>query len=277
MKAEERTMNVDTRKTTELREDVLKMISLAHSGHSGGSLSCVEILSALYYHVMKLDPGNPKWEERDRFVLSKGHACPALYAILADLGFFPREVLWTLRNIDSPLQGHPDMHKVPGIDASTGSLGQGVSIAMGMALAARHLGKHYRVYSLLGDGECQEGIVWETAMAAAHYHLDNFTVLLDHNGLQIDGTNEQVMDLGDIGKKFDAFGFQCFCVDGHDIAAITQALNAPMDGRPRFIDCRTVKGKGVSFMENQVGWHGKPPTEEELARALAELEAKRNG
>lgn len=270
-------MNVYTRKTIELREDVLKMISLARSGHSGGSLSCVEILFALYYNVMRLDPNNPRWEERDRFVLSKGHACPTLYAILADLGFFPRETLWTLRKIDSPLQGHPDMHKVPGIDASTGSLGQGMSIAMGMALAARHRKKAYQIYTLLGDGECQEGIVWEAAMAAAHYQLSNLTVLLDHNGLQIDGTNDQVMSLGEIGKKFGAFGFQCFCVDGHDIMAITQALNAPTYGRPKFIDCRTVKGKGVSFMENQVGWHGKPPAEDELGRALEELEMKKNG
>ena len=269
-------MNLET-KAIQLREDVLKMISLARSGHSGGSLSCVEILSALYYNVMRLDPDNPRWEERDRFVLSKGHACPTLYAILADLGFFSREELWTLRRIDSPLQGHPDMHKVPGVDASTGSLGQGMSIAVGMALAARHRNKDWRVYTLLGDGECQEGIVWEAAMAAAHYRLDNLTVLLDHNGLQIDGTNKQVMDLGDVGKKFDAFGFQCFCVDGHNIAAITRALNTPSDGRPRFIDCRTVKGKGISFMEGQVGWHGKPPAAEELSRALAELEAMRNG
>ena len=264
-------------KMIELRERILKMISLAKSGHPGGSLSCVEILSALYYNVMKIDPQNPKWEERDRFVMSKGHSCPALYAILADLGFFPESELWTLRKIDSGLQGHPDMHKTPGVDASTGSLGQGMSIAMGMAMAAKHLGKDYHVYTLLGDGECQEGIVWESAMAAAHYHLDNFTVLLDHNGLQIDGSNDQVMSLGDICKKFDAFGFHCFQVNGHDIDAITKVLRTPADGRPKFIDCLTVKGRGVSFMECQVGWHGKPPSEEELSRALAELEAKKYG
>lgn len=266
-----------TQKTRELRADILKMITLAHSGHPGGSLSCVEILTALYYNVMKLDPSNPKWEERDRFVMSKGHGCPALYAILADQGFFPQEELWTLRKLGSRLQGHPDMHKTPGVDVSSGSLGQGVSIAMGMALAAKHQKKAYQVYTLAGDGECQEGMIWEAAMAAAHYQLDNFTLLLDHNGLQIDGTNDQVMGLGNVCEKFKGFGFQCFSVDGHNIQEITDALKAPAGGRPKFIECRTVKGKGVSFMENQVGWHGKPPEEADLLKALAELEGKKHG
>lgn len=265
---------VTEEKRLKLRRQILKMIYLAKSGHTGGSLSCVEILSALYYDVMRIDPQRPAWEDRDRFVMSKGHSCPTLYAILADLGFFSEDELWTLRKIDSRLQGHPDMHKTPGIDASTGSLGQGMSVALGMALAAKHMGKDYHVYTLLGDGECQEGIVWESAMAAAHYHLDHFTVLLDHNGLQIDGTNDQVMSLGDIGKKFEAFGFRCFEVDGHDVEAITKALKAPTEGCPKFIDCHTVKGKGVSFMENRTEWHGKPPAESDLTRALAELEAK---
>lgn len=264
-------------KTAQLRQNILKMLCLAKSGHSGGSLSCVEILYSLYYNVMQIDPKHPKWEDRDRFVMSKGHSCPTLYAILADLGYFSESELWSLRKIDSRLQGHPDMHKVPGIDASTGSLGQGMATALGMALAAKHLGKSYHIYTLLGDGECQEGIVWESAMAAAHYKLDNFTVLLDHNGLQIDGSNDRVMSLGDICKKFEAFGFQSFQVDGHNISDITQALTCSTNGRPKFIDCHTVKGKGVSFMENQVGWHGKAPSEEELAKALIELEVNVHG
>lgn len=270
-------MNDYTKKTIELRKNILKMITLAHSGHPGGSLSCVEILTALYYEVMNVDPVNPEWKERDRFVMSKGHGCPTLYAILADMGFFPQEELWTLRKLGSRLQGHPDMRKTPGIDASSGSLGQGVSIAMGMALAAKHCNQTYQVYTLVGDGECQEGILWEAAMAAAHYRLDNFTVILDHNGLQIDGTNDQVMGLGDICEKFRAFGFQCFSVDGHHIQEITDALKAPVDGRPKFVECRTIKGKGISFIENQVGWHGRPPIEEELMKALAELEEEEHG
>ena len=263
-------------KAIDIREDALRMICSAKSGHSGGSLSCVEMLIALYYGTMKIDPKDPAAEDRDRFIMSKGHSCPPLYAILSDLGYFPREELWTLRKIDSPLQGHPDMHKVPGIDMNSGSLGQGCSCAMGMALAAKHLGKSYKVYTMVGDGECQEGIIWETAMAAAHYKLDNFTVLLDHNGLQIDGTNEQVMSLGDVCEKFSAFGFDCVSVDGHDTEALIRALHRPSVGKPRFIDCCTVKGKGVSFMENQVGWHGRPPKEDELKLAIEELEMKRH-
>lgn len=265
-------MNYDV-KAKELRAEILKMLFACQSGHPGGSLSCVEMLMALYYDVMNIDPKDPKKADRDRFVLSKGHACPTLYAILADLGYFPKEDLAGLRQIDSHLQGHPDCKKTPGVDMNTGSLGQGISLAMGLALAAKHAKADYKVYTVVGDGECQEGLVWEAAMAAAHYKLDNFTVMLDYNGLQIDGPNDQVMGLGNIVDKFKAFGFECFEVDGHDVNAIIEALKAPVSGKPKFICCHTVKGKGVSFMENQVGWHGRPMTEEEFNTAMKELEA----
>jgi transketolase len=258
-------------KAGRLRADIVKMLYLCQSGHPGGSLSSVEILMALYYGIARVDPKNPSWEGRDRIVLSKGHACPALYAILADQGFFPREDLWHLRQIDSHLQGHPDMTKTPGIDANTGSLGQGISIALGMALAAKYKKAGYRVFCVIGDGEAQEGMVWEAAMAAAHYKLDNFIVLMDHNGLQIDGANDQVMGLGNIIAKFEAFGFECVKVDGHDIGAIAEAAGAPLSGRPRFVLCETIKGKGVSFMENNAGWHGKPMNAQEYESAMVEL------
>ena len=260
-------------KLLHLRQDILTMLFRCQSGHPGGSLSCVEILAALYYHVMKIDPTHPEMEDRDRFAMSKGHGCPALYAVLADLGYFPREDLWKLRQIDSHLQGHPDMTKTPGVDVNTGSLGQGASVAVGLALAAKQKKASYRVYALLGDGECQEGIVWEAAMSAAHYGLDNLIFLLDHNGLQIDGSNDDVMALGDVAAKFQAFGFEICCVDGHDVGAIVSALKQPSAGRPRLIECRTVKGKGVSFMEGNFAWHGKAPSEEEYDRAMKELEA----
>ena len=259
-------------KARQYRLDVLDMLYACSSGHPGGSLSCVEILQALYENVMKYDPKNPKWADRDRMVLSKGHACPTLYAILADKGFFPREELKTLRAFGSKLQGHPDMNKCPGIDASTGSLGQGASWALGYALAGKRAEHQFNVYCVTGDGESQEGMVWESAMAAAHYHLDNLTVLLDHNGLQIDGSNDQVMSLGDICAKYEAFGWEAISVDGHDVDAITEAVMRPRCGKPRFICCNTVKGKGVSFMENQVGWHGKPMSEEDYKAARRELE-----
>ena len=259
-------------KARQYRLDVLDMLYACSSGHPGGSLSCVEILQALYENVMKYDPKNPKWADRDRMVLSKGHACPTLYAILADKGFFPREELKTLRAFGSRLQGHPDMNKCPGIDASTGSLGQGASWALGYALAGKRAEHQFNVYCVTGDGESQEGMVWESAMAAAHYHLDNLTVLLDHNGLQIDGSNDQVMSLGDVCAKYEAFGWEAISVDGHDVDAITEAVTRPRCGKPRFICCNTVKGKGVSFMENQVGWHGKPMSEEDYKAARRELE-----
>ena len=259
-------------KARRYRRDIVDMLYACQSGHPGGSLSCVEMLQALYENVMRYDPKDPKWPERDRLVLSKGHACPALYAILADKGFFPREELKNLRQLGSILQGHPDMNKCPGIDASTGSLGQGASWAVGFALAGKRPGHDFRVYCITGDGESQEGIIWESAMAAAHYHLDNLTVLLDHNGLQIDGPNDKVMDLGDICAKYEAFGWETITVDGHDVEAITEALKRPSAGKPRFICCNTVKGKGVSFMENQVGWHGKPMDQTAYETAIRELE-----
>lgn len=259
-------------KAKELRAEVLKMLYACQSGHPGGSLSCVEMLMALYYDVMNIDPNNPQKPDRDRLVLSKGHACPTLYAILADLGYFPKEDLKGLRQTNSHLQGHPDFTKTPGVDMNTGSLGQGASLAMGLALAAKHAGKSYQVYAVLGDGECQEGLVWEAAMAAAHYKLDNLTFMLDYNQLQIDGSNDEVMGLGNIVDKFKAFGFECFTVDGHDIAAISETLKTPVCGKPKFICCNTVKGKGVSFMENQFGWHGRPMTKEEFETAMKEME-----
>ncbi|WP_343209055.1 transketolase [Anaerolentibacter hominis] len=263
-------MNYDE-KALQLRRDIIEMLHAAGSGHPGGSLSCVEILMSLYYNVANVDPKDPKKADRDRIVMSKGHACPALYAILADKGYFPKEDLRTLRKIDSHLQGHPDMKKTPGVDLNTGSLGQGVSVAAGMALAAKHLKADYKVYAVIGDGESQEGLVWEAAMSAAHYKLDNFTVMLDHNGLQIDGSNDEVMGLGNIVDKFKAFGFECFKVDGHDINAIVEALNTPVSGKPKFICCETVKGKGVSFMENNPNWHGTPVGDKDYEAAMAEL------
>ncbi|MDF2590562.1 MAG: transketolase [Clostridia bacterium] len=258
-------------KAKQIRADILKMLYTCQSGHPGGSLSCVEMLMAIYYKTANIDPKNPKMETRDRIVLSKGHASPTLYAILADLGFFPREDLWHLRQIDSHLQGHPDMNKTPGVDVNTGSLGQGISVAVGMALAAKHKKEDYQIYAIVGDGEIQEGLVWEAAMAAAHYKLDNLIVMLDHNGLQIDGSNDEVMSLGDICEKYKAFGFECYKVDGHDIDAITYAIKAPISGKPKFICCETHKGHGVSFMSDQFGWHGKAPSKEEYERAVAEL------
>ena len=260
-----------TEKAKQIRADILKMLYTAQSGHPGGSLSCVEMLMAIYYKTAKIDPKNPTWDERDRIVLSKGHACPALYAVLADLGYFPKEDLWTLRQLHSHLQGHPDMKKTPGVDVNTGSLGQGVSVAGGLALGAKYQKKDYKVYAIVGDGEIQEGIVWEAAMSAAHYKLDNLIVMLDHNGLQIDGANDDVMSLGDVMAKYEAFGFECFKVDGHDIDAIVEAINAPVSGKPKFICCETHKGHGVSFMEDQFGWHGKAPSKDDYEQAMKEL------
>ena len=260
-------------KARQLRLDTINELYEAQSGHPGGSLSCMDILVALYYNVMNIRPEEPRWEERDRFVMSKGHCCPALYAVLADKGYFDKAELMTLRKLGSHLQGHPDMRKTPGVDANTGSLGQGIAIAMGMALAAKHGGKDYRVFTLLGDGEAQEGLVWEASMAAAHYKLDNFTVILDHNKLQIDGRNDDVMSLGDICAKFAAFGFDVVTVDGHDIDAVTASLKVPhTPGKPKFVCCETVKGKGVSFMENNASWHGSTIKAADYEAAIKELE-----
>ena len=259
---------------TEVRRGILTEVHAAKSGHPGGSLSIADILTYLYFHRLNIDPKNPQWEDRDRLVMSKGHAAPAYYSVLAHRGYFPVEELKTLRKSDSRLQGHPNMRTVPGVDASTGSLGQGVSIAVGMALGAKHLGKDTKVFALVGDGESQEGQIWEAYMAAAHYKLDNLTVIIDNNGLQIDGTNDQVMSLGDLPAKMRAFGFDLIELpDGNDLDAIEAALSKPtMPGKPKAILAHTVKGKGVSFMENQVGWHGKAPNAEQRDQALKELE-----
>ena len=258
----------------EVRIDIIKSVSEAKSGHPGGSLSAADILTVLYFDAMNIDPSNPKWEDRDRFVLSKGHGAPALYAVLAERGYFPKEELLKLRKFGAMLQGHPDMKKTPGVDMSTGSLGQGLSAANGMALAAKLDGKDYNVYALLGDGEVQEGMIWEAAMSAAHYKLDNIIAFLDHNGLQIDGSNDEVMSLGKIAKKFDAFGWNVISIDGHDFDQIKKAIEMAKEeeGRPSIVICETVKGKGVSFMEDQAGWHGKAPNAEETAKALEDLE-----
>ncbi len=262
------------KKATEIRINVLKMIHAAKSGHPGSSMSVVEILMALYYgRVMHVDPGNPRWDGRDRLVLSKGHASPSLYYVLADMGFFSKDDLMSLRRLHSHLQGHCDVCRTPGVDMTSGSLGQGAAIAAGMALAAKQQGRSYKVYSIIGDGEAQEGIIWEMAMSCAHYKLDNYTLILDNNGFQIDGSNDSVMSLGDIKAKFESFGFNVIKVDGHDVEALINALNAPACGKPKCIIAKTVKGRGVSFMENNPKWHGKLIDDESMAKAMAELEA----
>lgn len=259
---------------TQVRRNIINQVADAASGHPGGSLSAVEMMVALYFTQMRVDPQNPNDPDRDRFVLSKGHAAPCYYGTLAEKGFFPKEELKNLRKIHSILQGHPDSKKVPGVDAATGSLGQGVSIATGMALGAKHAGKDIKVYAMVGDGEIQEGLVWEAAMAAAHYKLDNLTVLVDNNGLQIDGANNDVMSLGNIADKYRAFGFYVIELeDGNDIEAVVAALDAPTEpGKPKCILAHTIKGKGVSFMEGNFAWHGKAPNEEQRQQALKELE-----
>lgn len=260
-------------KALQFRLNILKMLYLAGSGHPGGSLSAIDILTVLHYYKMRYDARNPKWEDRDRFVLSKGHACPAIYVILADLGYFPQEELWKLRKIDGILQGHPDMLKTPGLEASTGSLGQGLSIANGMALAAKTDKKSYRTYVMLGDGECQEGQVWEAAMAAAHYHLDNLCAILDYNGLQIDGKVCDIMGIEPLVDKWISFGWETLYIDGHDFDSIAEALDHAdtVKNKPTMIVAKTVKGKGVSFMENVVRFHGVAPTEKEYHDAVEEL------
>ncbi len=258
---------------TQVRRDIINMTANAGSGHPGGSLSAVELMTGVFYTQMRVDPKNPKWEDRDRFVLSKGHAAPCYYAILAEMGFISRDEFTNFRQLHSILQGHPDAKKVPGVDASTGSLGQGASIAVGMALGAKHLKKDTKVFVLCGDGECQEGQLWEAFMSAAHYKLDNLTVMIDWNGLQIDGTNDEVMSLGDLPAKMRAFGFDVVEVaDGNDLTQVLPALEMKtMPGKPKCIIAHTVKGKGVSFMENQAGWHGKAPNAEQREQALKEL------
>ncbi len=260
-----------------LRADIVSMIAEAGSGHPGGSLSCADILTALYLGgVMEHDPADPKKEGRDWFILAKGHAAPALYATLAHAGYLPREELKTLRKLGTRLQGHPDCRLCPGVEVSTGSLGQGLSIAAGTAAGLALDGRAGTVFTLLGDGECEEGQVWEAAMFAAHRGLGNLVAIVDLNGLQIDGATADVCDPGDLGAKFAAFGWDVTCVDGHDLGALVEVLgDAKRAGgsRPHAVIARTVKGKGVSFMEGQAGWHGKAPNAEELTIALAELQA----
>ena len=259
----------------EIRKTALTMIYQAQSGHPGGSFSAADVIAALYFHFLKLDPEQPKWEDRDRFVLSKGHVCPALYAALILRGFLPADAVNTLRRQGSLLQGHPDMKRCPGIDISTGSLGQGLSCAVGMAIAGKNDGKNFRTYALLGDGECNEGQIWEAAQAANKYQLDRLMVFVDHNGLQNDGSTEEIMPSGDLAAKFRAFGFQTVEIDGHSMKEITGAvsfLQTQENGMPKCVVCRPVKGKGVSFMENVAAWHGMAPNEEQYRQAMRELE-----
>ena len=259
-----------------VRKNALTAVYSAQSGHPGGSLSSADIMTLLYFEVMNIDPKNPKDPDRDRFVLSKGHCAPALYSVLAERGFLPVEDIKTFRKTDSYLQGHPDMNKIPGVDMSTGSLGQGVSAAGGMALAAKLDKKDYRVYSVLGDGELEEGQVWEQAMFAAHYKLDNFTIFIDNNGLQIDGDIKDVMNPTPIDKKFEAFGWNVICTDAHDFNALLDAVNKAKatKGKPTAVIMKSVKGKNVSFMENEAGWHGSAPNEEQYNQAVSELDAR---
>ena len=257
----------------QIRCDIVKMVHEAGSGHPGAALSCVEIVTALYFRVMRIDPANPRWHERDRFILSKGHACPVHYAALARRGYFPVETLGTLRRIDSILQGHPDMNKTPGVDMTAGSLGNGLSCGVGMALAAKMDKLPSRVYVLLGDGELQEGQVWEAAMTAAHYKLDNLVAIVDSNGLQLDGCVCDVMNIEPLAEKWHAFGWNVITCDGHDFDELTGAFGCSLkcNGKPTVIIADTTKGKGVSFMEDQCDWHGRWPTDEETDRALCEL------
>lgn len=259
----------------ELRKSAVTMIYEAQSGHPGGALSAADIVTALYFKEMNIDPKNPKWEDRDRFVLSKGHVCPILYAALGKLGYFPEEYLHKLRQEGSILQGHPDMKKCPGIDISTGSLGQGLSCAVGMAIAGKRDHKDYRVFAMVGDGECDEGQIWEAVMTGYKYNLDNLVVFVDNNRLQLDGTCEEVMPNIDLGKRFEAFGYEVFYIDGHnmeEIVATLDKIRASHNGLPKAVIANTVKGRGVSFMENQVGWHGVAPNDEQYKQAMEELE-----
>ena len=260
----------------ELRIDVLTMLEKAASGHPGGSLGMADVYTLLWFGgYMHVDPQNPSWPDRDRFVLSNGHICPILYTILAKKGYFPREDLWTLRKLGSPLQGHPDFHFTRGVDCCTGSLGNGVSVALGMALGARLTGRKFRVYAGSSDGECQEGQLWEMATAAAHHKADNLTLMIDWNGIQIDGYNRDVMDVRDLVAKFTAFGWHAEAVNGNDMQAVDAALRRAlaMQGQPQVLCCHTVLGTPISFMMNKPHWHGTAPNAEELKKALAELGA----
>lgn len=262
-------------KAYNIRKNAVTAVYSASSGHPGGSLSSADLMAVLYFDEMNVDPKNPKMEDRDRFVLSKGHCSPALYGTLAEAGFFDKEELKTFRHIDSRLQGHPDMKHIPGVDMSTGSLGLGISAACGMALSAKAYKKDYRVYALLGDGEIEEGQVWEAAMYAPHYKLDNLCIFVDLNGLQIDGSTAEVMNSSPLDKKFEAFGWNTLTIDGHNYDEIKKALRDArgIKGKPTAVIMKTVKGKGVSYMENSVKWHGVAPNEEEYEKAISELDA----
>lgn len=260
-------------KTLEIRHDVLNMIYLAKAGHPGGSLSAAEIVTALYFHVMNIDPQNPDNPDRDRFVLSKGHACPVLYAALAERGFFDKKELDTLRQYHSILQGHPDMNKVPGLDMTTGSLGNGLAVGLGMALSGRMKHQDYMTYVLLGDGECQEGMVWEAAMAASHHRLKNLVAIVDCNGVQINGWVNDILRIEPFADKWRAFGWSVIEIDGHDMRQVLTALHDARTMRcPTVILARTVKGKGVSFMEDNSAWHGAAPNADQLAQAMKDIE-----
>lgn len=256
-----------------IRKDIIEEVHSAGSGHPGGSLSAADIVTALYFREMNIDPENPKMKGRDKFVLSKGHAAPVQYAALAEKGFFPKEELATLRKLGSRLQGHPNMNKVPGVEMSTGSLGQGFAVCVGMALAGKMDKEEGRIYTLLGDGELQEGLIWEAAMASAHYKLDNLCVIVDWNGLQIDGSNDDVMTVRPIDEKFKAFGFNVLVIDGHDFGQIFEAFDKAREckGKPTAVIAKTHKGRGVSFMEDNAGWHGKAPDDEQAKKAIEEL------
>ena len=258
---------------SKIRKGILECVYSGQSGHPGGSLSIADIMAVLYFNQMNIDEKNPKWEDRDRLVLSKGHCSPALYSTLANRGFFDVENLKTFRKLDSNLQGHPDMNKVEGVDMTSGSLGQGLSVANGMAIAGKLDKKDYRVYCILGDGEIEEGEVWEAAMTSSKYKLDNLCVIVDNNNLQIDGTIEEVMNSYPIDEKFKSFGFQIINIDGHNIQEIIDAFDVAKNikDKPTCIIAKTIKGKGVSYMENQVGWHGKAPNEEEYNKACEEI------
>ena len=258
-----------------IRLGIVDSTNSAKSGHPGGSLSSADVFAYLYGKEMRVDPKNPKWPDRDRFVLSKGHVCPILYSALGILGYFPESVLHTLRQEGSMLQGHPSMVKCPGIDISTGSLGQGAACAVGMALAGKRDGKDYRVFTMVGDGEINEGIIWEAMMCANKYKLDNFVMILDNNGLQLDGTTDQIMPGLDMSKKAADFGFDVYEIDGHDMAQILDTfdkIRAAKNGKPKFINAHTVKGKGVDYMENSLDWHGKAPNKEQYESAMEQLE-----
>ncbi len=259
--------------TKKVRLGIIEAVYSNQSGHPGGSLSIADIMTVLYFNEMNIDNENPKWEDRDRLILSKGHCSPALYSALANRGYFPVEDLKTFRNINSYLQGHPDMKHIPGVDMTTGSLGQGLSAANGMAISAKLDNKNYRVYCILGDGEIEEGQIWEAAMASNKYKLDNLCVIVDNNNLQIDGTIEEVMNSNPIDEKFKSFGFQIIKIDGHDIEEIKKAFEVARNikDKPTCIIAKTIKGKGVSFMENQVGWHGKAPNKEQYEEAKKEI------